>query len=96
MVGALQMLQKNLWRLEEGQAELMDEGKRITSAKRCKALDARWTSAVPSCCEFIWYFTVAAYLRLVFARGLRGPGAFTTERWQFPIALVCSRGPVAT
>lgn len=44
----------------------MDEGKRITSAKRCKALDARWTSAVPSCCEFFSYFTVAAYLRPVF------------------------------
>ena len=80
VVGAFQMLQKNLCRLEEGQAELMDEGKGLTSAKWCKASDATWTSAVPSCCELIWYFTVAAYLRPVFARGLHVHGVFTMER----------------
>lgn len=82
--------------LEHRQAELMDEGKGVTSAKRCKALEATWTSAVPSCCELVWYYTVTVYLRPFLARGLCGCGAFTTERRLLPIALQHSRGPIVT
>ena len=66
------------------------------SAGWWKVLDATWASAVPPCCELIWFFTVAACLRPVFARGLRGHRAFTVERQVLAIALVHSSDPVVT
>lgn len=66
----------------------MDEGKGITSAKRCKAFDATWRSAVPSCCELIWCF----YLK-VLHMGSMGTELSPRKGGCF---LLCSRGPVAT